>query len=135
MVVSAPSGAGKTTLLKRLLERRPGVRFSVSHTTRPIRAGEVDGVIGHDLMSLERRDDSRATRPRMISQALESLPSKARQPLGHPRPGGAELTCDGGDRIPRGREKHHACAPPVACFAALLTQRMLEARSFPLGKA
>jgi guanylate kinase len=42
-VLSAPSGAGKTTLVKALLARDPGLRFSISYTTRPPRAGEVDG--------------------------------------------------------------------------------------------
>ncbi|MEO8223226.1 MAG: guanylate kinase [Gammaproteobacteria bacterium] len=43
LVLSAPSGAGKTTLVKALLAREPGVRFSISYTTRPPRSGEVDG--------------------------------------------------------------------------------------------
>jgi guanylate kinase len=43
LVLSAPSGAGKTTLVKALLAEDPGLRFSVSYTTRPPRAGEVDG--------------------------------------------------------------------------------------------
>src|SRR5688572_19716208 len=46
-IVSGPSGAGKTTLISRVREQlKPiGVRlyFSVSHTTRPARAGEQDG--------------------------------------------------------------------------------------------
>ncbi|MDP2104848.1 MAG: guanylate kinase, partial [Desulfobulbaceae bacterium] len=42
-VVSAPSGAGKTTLLKPILKTLPALSFSVSHTTRKPRAGEVDG--------------------------------------------------------------------------------------------
>ena len=42
-VVSAPSGAGKTSLVKALMEREPGLRFSVSYTTRPPRANEVEG--------------------------------------------------------------------------------------------
>lgn len=43
-IVSSPSGAGKTTLTRRLLaEFSPGLEFSVSHTTRPQRAGEVEG--------------------------------------------------------------------------------------------
>ncbi|MCG6924284.1 MAG: guanylate kinase [Acidobacteria bacterium] len=47
VVVSAPSGAGKTTVLSRVLERMPGLRFSVSHTTRDPRPGERDGVEYH----------------------------------------------------------------------------------------
>ena len=46
-VVSAPSGAGKTTLIKKLLERDPSLVVSVSHTTRPKRASEIDGVHYH----------------------------------------------------------------------------------------
>ena len=42
-VICAPSGAGKTSLVRALLEREPGVRLSVSHTTRGIRPGEQDG--------------------------------------------------------------------------------------------
>jgi len=42
-VVSAPSGAGKTTVCREFLKQTPGVRFSVSYTTRPPRRGEVDG--------------------------------------------------------------------------------------------
>jgi guanylate kinase len=43
LVLSAPSGAGKTTLVKGLLAADPGLRFSVSCTTRKPRAGEVHG--------------------------------------------------------------------------------------------
>jgi guanylate kinase len=42
-VVSGPSGAGKSTLLRRVLDADPAVRFSVSHTTRAPRSGEVEG--------------------------------------------------------------------------------------------
>ena len=42
-VVSGPSGSGKTTLLRRLLAADPRACFSVSHTTREPREGEVDG--------------------------------------------------------------------------------------------
>ena len=42
-VVAAPSGAGKSTLVNALLAREPGLRLSVSHTTRPIRPNEQDG--------------------------------------------------------------------------------------------
>jgi len=43
LVVSGPSGAGKTTLLRRVLERDERLCFSVSHTTRRPRKGEVSG--------------------------------------------------------------------------------------------
>lgn len=42
-VLAAPSGAGKTSLVRALLERKPGLCMSVSHTTRPQRATETDG--------------------------------------------------------------------------------------------
>ena len=47
LVLSAPSGCGKTTIVKRVMAALPGLVFSVSHTTRPARAGEVDGVQYH----------------------------------------------------------------------------------------
>ncbi|OEC61554.1 guanylate kinase [Pseudomonas sp. ENNP23] len=46
-IVSAPSGAGKTSLVKALVDTDPRIRVSVSHTTRSIRPGEVDGVNYH----------------------------------------------------------------------------------------
>ena len=46
-IVSAPSGAGKTSLVKALIDSMAQVRVSVSHTTRGIRPGEVDGVNYH----------------------------------------------------------------------------------------
>jgi guanylate kinase len=42
-VVSAPSGAGKTTLVRKLMERDPGIRHSVSYTTRQPRPAEQHG--------------------------------------------------------------------------------------------
>ena len=42
-VISAPSGAGKTSLVNSLLTARPGLKVSVSHTTRKPRANEVEG--------------------------------------------------------------------------------------------
>lgn len=43
IIVSSPSGAGKSTLAKRLLEDDDKISFSVSATTRPMRADEVEG--------------------------------------------------------------------------------------------
>jgi len=42
-VIAAPSGAGKTSLVRALMEREPGLRFSISFTTRRQRPNEVHG--------------------------------------------------------------------------------------------
>ena len=43
IVICAPSGTGKSTLISRLKGDHPELEWSVSCTTRPIRAGEVNG--------------------------------------------------------------------------------------------
>lgn len=43
IILSSPSGAGKSTLAKRLMAWDESLGFSVSATTRPARAGEVEG--------------------------------------------------------------------------------------------
>ena len=45
--ISAPSGAGKTSLVNALLESMPNLAVSISHTTRAMRPGEVNGVNYH----------------------------------------------------------------------------------------
>ena len=42
-MIAAPSGAGKTSLVRALMEREPGLRFSISYTTRPQRPTEQHG--------------------------------------------------------------------------------------------
>ena len=50
-IVSSPSGGGKTTLIReaiaRLAERGISGHFSISHTTRPPRPAETDGIDYH----------------------------------------------------------------------------------------
>jgi guanylate kinase len=50
-IVSGPSGAGKTTLINRVREQLEPIGitlyFSVSHTTRRPRTGEIDGISYH----------------------------------------------------------------------------------------
>lgn len=46
-VISAPSGAGKSSLCKEIVDIIPGLRHSVSYTTRAMRPGEVDGIDYH----------------------------------------------------------------------------------------
>ncbi|WP_203298750.1 guanylate kinase [Marinobacter sediminum] len=46
-VISAPSGAGKTSLVAAMLGNDDKLGVSISHTTRPMREGEQDGVNYH----------------------------------------------------------------------------------------
>ena len=47
LVISAPSGGGKTSLVQALTASLENLVVSVSHTTRPRRGGETDGVAYH----------------------------------------------------------------------------------------
>ncbi|MBR2509683.1 MAG: guanylate kinase [Lentisphaeria bacterium] len=49
IVLSGPSGVGKSTIIKKVREKMPELRFSVSCTTRPMRQGEVADVDYHFL--------------------------------------------------------------------------------------
>ena len=44
VILSSPSGAGKTTLTKKIQQKYPSFKISVSHTTRKPRSNEVNGV-------------------------------------------------------------------------------------------
>lgn len=66
-VVSAASGTGKTSLVKALLERTSNLYVSVSHTTRPQRVGELNGVHYHFI---ERADfEARIERGEFVEYA------------------------------------------------------------------
>ncbi len=43
IIISAPSGCGKTTIVNKLLGKMPGIKRSISCTTRSPREGEADG--------------------------------------------------------------------------------------------
>ncbi len=53
LVLSSPSGAGKTTITRALVQRDANLKISVSVTTRPKRAGEVDGQHYHFISRAE----------------------------------------------------------------------------------
>ncbi|ODN42335.1 guanylate kinase [Piscirickettsia litoralis] len=55
-IFSAPSGAGKTSLVKALTSSLADISVSVSHTTRPMREGETNGVHYHFTSKEEFQD-------------------------------------------------------------------------------
>jgi len=68
LVLSSPSGAGKTTLARRLLAADPGMRMSVSVTTRRPRPGEVEGT---DYTFVDSAEFSRLKRSRELLEWAE----------------------------------------------------------------
>ena len=52
-IITAPSGAGKTTLVHELASQDKNLSVSVSHTTRPARKGEENGVNYHFIEKSE----------------------------------------------------------------------------------
>ena len=47
VILSSPSGVGKTTITKKIQQKYQSFKLSVSHTTRPPRSNEVNGVDYH----------------------------------------------------------------------------------------
>ena len=47
IVISAPSGAGKGTIINKMLEKNNNLWLSVSETSRPMRANDIDGITYH----------------------------------------------------------------------------------------
>ncbi len=53
IVLSSPSGAGKTTITKKISQKYPNIKISISHTTRKPRPNEIDGVDYHFISKNE----------------------------------------------------------------------------------
>jgi guanylate kinase len=68
LVLSSPSGAGKTTITRELVARDLNLRISVSVTTRPKRAGEIDGQHYHFID--RRRFDAMVARGELLEHAV-----------------------------------------------------------------
>jgi guanylate kinase len=59
IVISAPSGSGKTTIARAIMQKYPGMLFSVSATTRSPRTGEQEG---RDYFFLSKEEFQRRVR-------------------------------------------------------------------------
>jgi len=93
-VISGPSGAGKSVLIRRLLEELPGLRFSVSSTTRPPRPGEVDGVNYHFLSRDQFQADIDAERFFEHAQFSKNLYGTNRREIEEAERSGQDLLLD-----------------------------------------
>jgi guanylate kinase len=68
LVLSSPSGAGKTTITRLLVERYGNLDVSISATTRPPRANEVDGQHYHFVS--ENRFDQMVREGALLEHAI-----------------------------------------------------------------
>lgn len=60
VIISGPSGSGKSTIVRKLRQRDPSLRYSVSCSTRPPRPSELDGTHYHFLSVPQFRQRARA---------------------------------------------------------------------------
>ena len=102
-VLSSPSGAGKTTLSRLLIDRMPGLRMSVSATTRAMRPGEVDG---RDYLFVDKAQVRRDGEGRRAA----GMGDRVRQPLRHAACAGRGGAVGGAGRAVRHRLAGHAAA-------------------------
>ncbi len=49
ILIAGPSGSGKDTVMSKVFERHNEISFSISHTTRPMREGEVQDLKYHHI--------------------------------------------------------------------------------------
>jgi len=68
VIISSPSGGGKTTICRRLLRTNPRWTFSVSYTTRPMRAGEKNG---REYWFVEEKEFSRLRRANFFAESAK----------------------------------------------------------------
>ena len=125
-VLCAPSGTGKSTLVKRLTDEFPKLRFSISHTTRAPRGGEVHG---RDYFFTDRDEFMRRVGEGYFAEWAEVHGNCYGTPLAFTR----ELATQGHDVLfdidVQGARQLKASLPE-ACFIMLLppSRQALEAR-------
>ncbi len=91
-IISAPSGTGKTTLVKEVMQRLPGLRFSVSYTTRLPRQNEKEG---EDYLFVSHSVFQKMIENNEFLEWAEVLGNR----YGTPRPDLKELESEGVDLI------------------------------------
>lgn len=127
LVLSAPSGCGKTTILRQVIAELPGLAFSVSHTTRQPRLGEICGRDYH-FVSMEQ---FKAIRDRQPSGFLEwaevhgNCYGTSRQEVESRLAAGADVILD---IDVQGAEQVRRNAQPVTVFIAPPSLEELERR-------
>jgi guanylate kinase len=127
LVLSAPSGCGKTTILQQVTAELPGLSFSVSHTTRSPRPGEVNGREYH-FVSHEQFLALREQQPSGFLEWAEvhgNFYGTSRQEVAQRLRAGADVILD---IDVQGAEQVRRQAEPVTVFIAPPSLEELERR-------
>jgi guanylate kinase len=126
IVISAPSGSGKSTLVQRLLARVPGLRFSISYTTRPPRRGEKHG---RDYFFVSRREFRRMIAARELVEwatVFGHLYGTSRRQLREAQEAGQDILLD--IDVQGQRQVRRRLPEAVSIFALPPSFRELERR-------
>ena len=83
LLITGPSGAGKSSFIGRLMDQDPRLAFSISTTTRPIRAGERDG---RPLARVPEKPQGRFGRPLFQGMSYGDTPERPVRRAGDRRP-------------------------------------------------
>jgi guanylate kinase len=127
-IVSSPSGGGKTTLIRRLLCDPPGepLRFSVSHTTRPRREGEVDGREYHFVTAAEFEEMARHGEFLEHNEVHGNFYGTAKSEVLPRLAGGEDVVLD--IDVQGARDVRKACPEAISVFIVPSTAAELERR-------
>lgn len=132
LVISAPSGCGKTTIVNQVMASLDGLVFSVSHTTRVPRVGEIDGMHYH-FVDAEHFIALRDQEPSGFLEWAEvhgNLYGTSRQEVEKLQAAGNDVILDidvqGGEQV-----RNHTC--PVTVFIAPPSLAELERRLYSRG--
>jgi guanylate kinase len=127
-IVSSPSGGGKTTLIRRLLSDPPGepLRFSVSHTTRPRREGEVDGREYHFVSAAEFEEMARHGEFLEHNEVHGNFYGTAKSEVLPRLAGGEDVVLD--IDVQGARDVRKACPEAISVFIVPSTAAELERR-------
>lgn len=131
IVVSAPSGAGKTSLVRAVLAQDAGLKVSVSHTTRAMRPGEIDGVnytfVSHDAFAEMIAEDAFIEHAEVFGQHYGTSRRALSDALAAGEDVVLEIDWQGAQQVRAAFPEHHASVfivpPSIATLESRLTER------------
>lgn len=126
IVISGPSGSGKGTVLSRVFERRTGLFYSVSATTRAPRPGEINGQHYYFLTREEFEEKIKAGGMLEYAQYCGNYYGTPRRAVEEKRAGGLDVVLE--IEVQGAALVKKACPDCVTIFIAPPSKEELERR-------